>query len=323
MLTELSRPQTHRPAGAGFVTDGPPPRTPAASLIASFDAYAPSDARRDRRSPDAPPPHEVRFVFDSVILAISGAAAAPAGDGAAPAPLEVVRCSVTRHGPMTRPTLHLTLRGGLPAVRAAEVAGDSDGAPISDPRLRKDPGLARLLSTLMALDDAEAELGATCAHAVGVAIVSRLTSLLADPAVRPHRRVKSALPKWRLKRVFAYVDAHLAHTVTLADLAGAAGLTRMHFAAQFRVATGVRPHEYLMRRRIERAQAMLAVPGASLVDVALSVGFQTQAHFTTVFKRFTGQTPHRWRSSEDWQPCACAPAVPCRAEGSCEMRSAP
>jgi AraC family transcriptional regulator len=59
----------------------------------------------------------------------------------------------------------------------------------------------------------------------------------------------------------------------------------------------LRPHEYLLRRRIERAQQMLLGTGMSLVDVALSVGFQTQAHFTSVFKRFTGQPPRAWRES--------------------------
>jgi AraC-like DNA-binding protein len=109
------------------------------------------------------------------------------------------------------------------------------------------------------------------------------------------RRQRAALPKWRLKCTIDYIETHLDETVTLADLARAVGLTSMHFAAQFRAATGIRPHEYLLRRRIERAQDLLQAPSAKLVDVALSVGFQTQAHFTTVFKRFTGTTPHQWR----------------------------
>jgi AraC-like DNA-binding protein len=78
-------------------------------------------------------------------------------------------------------------------------------------------------------------------------------------------------------------------------MAVAAGLTRMHFAAQFRAATGMRPHGFLLQRRIERAQELLRDPELALVDVALSVGFQTQAHFTTVFKRFTGRMRNRWR----------------------------
>jgi len=58
-------------------------------------------------------------------------------------------------------------------------------------------------------------------------------------------------------------------------------------------------HEYLLRRRIERAQEMLVGTGLSLVDIALSVGFQTQSHFTNVFKRYAGQPPRAWRESRD------------------------
>jgi len=103
------------------------------------------------------------------------------------------------------------------------------------------------------------------------------------------------LQKWRMKRVTDHVDTHLSRRITLADMAAAAGLTRMHFAAQFRASTGMRPHDFVLQRRIERAQELLRNPERALVDVALSVGFQTQAHFTTVFKRFAGGTPHRWR----------------------------
>jgi AraC-like DNA-binding protein len=71
----------------------------------------------------------------------------------------------------------------------------------------------------------------------------------------------------------------------------------MHFAAQFRAATGLRPHEYLLRRRIERAQEMLLGTGMAVVDIALSVGFQTQSHFTSVFTRYVGKPPHAWRQS--------------------------
>jgi AraC-like DNA-binding protein len=70
----------------------------------------------------------------------------------------------------------------------------------------------------------------------------------------------------------------------------------MHFASQFRKATGVRPHEYLLTRRIRRGAELLRASEMPIVEIALTVGFQTQAHFTTVFKRFIGCTPCRWRS---------------------------
>ena len=75
------------------------------------------------------------------------------------------------------------------------------------------------------------------------------------------------------------------------------GSFRQREARRERRHTGVRPHEYLLRRRIERAQELLKQTGVTLVDIALTVGFQSQAHFTTVFKRFVGDTPYQWRSA--------------------------
>ena len=114
-----------------------------------------------------------------------------------------------------------------------------------------------------------------------------------ESSVKGRRRMP--LQKWRLKRVTHHVDGHLSGRITLADMAAVAGLTRLHFAAQFRAATGMRPHDFLLQRRIDRARGLLRDPKLALVDVALGVGFQTQAHFTTVFKRFIGETPNRWR----------------------------
>jgi transcriptional regulator GlxA family with amidase domain len=138
--------------------------------------------------------------------------------------------------------------------------------------------------------------GQLYADSISIAIVTRLLAS-ANRTATTERSKGGALARWRLKRAIDFVEARLDKTVSLADMASSAGLTRMHFAAQFRAATGLRPHEYLLRRRIERAQEMLNGTGMSLVDVARSVGFQTQAHFTSVFKRYAGQPPRVWRES--------------------------
>jgi len=113
---------------------------------------------------------------------------------------------------------------------------------------------------------------------------------------RPHTKV-NALAKWRLRRVEDYVGTHFERCISLSQLAKVAGLSRMHFAAQFRVATGYRPREYLLHERVERAKSLLSGSDTPLAEVALAVGFCTQAHFSTVFKRMTGDTPARWRSA--------------------------
>jgi len=91
--------------------------------------------------------------------------------------------------------------------------------------------------------------------------------------------------------------------IALEDMANAAGLSRMHFAAQFRASTGLSPHEYLVRRRIARAQELLLNPNLSIAAIAMDAGFQTQAHFTVVFRKVVGEPPGRWRK----QLSLCAP----------------
>jgi AraC family transcriptional regulator len=131
--------------------------------------------------------------------------------------------------------------------------------------------------------------------AVRLAVMANLVETLA-PAVDPRKtRVVTTLPKWRLMRVVTYIETNIGGRITLAGLAATAGLSRMYFAKQFRATTGMRPHDFVLRKRIARAQQMLAATSDTLVDIALSVGFQTQAHFTTVFKKIAGNTPCQFR----------------------------
>jgi AraC family transcriptional regulator len=108
-------------------------------------------------------------------------------------------------------------------------------------------------------------------------------------------RQPRALPKWRLRRLERHLAANIDKHISLEDMAAAAGLSKMHFAAQFRAATGFRPHEYLLLKRVEQAKITMSSSTMPLVEVAFSVGFNAQAHFSTVFKRFTGRSPARWK----------------------------
>ena len=154
-----------------------------------------------------------------------------------------------------------------------------------------------------ALHAAEQGNDRCCADALRFAIAVRFIGLRSDRQtavklieVELRQRQVQALQKWRLKRVFEYVDLHLSAKITLAELAGVAGLSRMHFASQFRAATNLRPHEFVLRQRVQRAEQLLKNTTTPIVEIALTTGFQTQAHFTTIFKRFVGSTPNRWRA---------------------------
>lgn len=193
------------------------------------------------------------------------------------------------------------------AKRLAPGSGQTEAVPVA--KDVGDPVMRRLTAALAAAEAAHDSHSAICADALRLAILTRqFTQGETGPAGHQAGRNARSLQKWRLKRVLEYIDQNLAEKISLQDLATVAGLSRMHFAAQFRAAAGLRPHEFLLKRRIERAEELLKQGDISLVEVALTVGFQTQAHFTTVFKRFAGDTPYQWRSAYLTQSAPLPPA---------------
>ena len=183
----------------------------------------------------------------------------------------------------------------------SEARRDGEGAPGGAAPSREggalDPVVARLAAAFETVEDAAGDHAGLMRDALQLAIAARLAGLHAAPPAPAPVKPETGLLPWRLKRVREFVDAHLCEPITLADIAGASGLSRMYFAAQFRVSTGMRPHEFVLRRRIDRACELLLSTAMPIAEVALAVGFQTQAHFTTVFKRFVDETPYRWRKA--------------------------
>jgi AraC family transcriptional regulator len=170
----------------------------------------------------------------------------------------------------------------LPRSTTQPIAGEE----LNDLVLLRDSFAEQLAKALIEQRDAADRKFAHCVAETLAMHVARHES--------PRTKV-NALPKWRLRRVEEYVKEHFDRCISLSDLARVAGLSRMHFAAQFRTATGYRPREYLLHQRIEHAKSLLSNSETPLAEVALAVGFCTQAHFSTVFKRITGETPARWR----------------------------
>jgi RpiB/LacA/LacB family sugar-phosphate isomerase len=110
------------------------------------------------------------------------------------------------------------------------------------------------------------------------------------------------LPPWRLQRVFAYVSENLAKEVSVAELAQAVGMSQYYFSKLFKLSTGTTPHQYVMRQRVERAQSLLRDGSHALANVAREVGFETQSHFTSVFRHLVGITPKRYREMHQPMP---------------------
>lgn len=106
---------------------------------------------------------------------------------------------------------------------------------------------------------------------------------------------RRGLSPWQLQRIQTRLAEDLDRDVGLDELAGLVGLTPTYLCTAFRDATGLPPHQWQKRRRVERAKELLRANGATIADVARSVGYSNASHFATVFRAVTGLTPSAWR----------------------------
>lgn len=110
------------------------------------------------------------------------------------------------------------------------------------------------------------------------------------------------LSRRALTRACAFMEANLGEPIGLGDIAGAACVSRSHFARMFRRSTGYSVMSYLYRLRIERAKAMLIGAQLPLAELSQALGFSHHSHFTRMFRRHTGMSPRtfRHRYGDDW-----------------------
>jgi AraC family transcriptional regulator len=114
---------------------------------------------------------------------------------------------------------------------------------------------------------------------------------------RPERGRDGVLPRGRLRAVAEYIEEHLDAGVSLDEMAAVARRSVYHFARQFKRATGLPPHQYVIMRRVERAKQLLQDSELSLAEVAAHAGFSDQSMFCHHFKRLLGVTPRQFRMS--------------------------
>jgi AraC-like DNA-binding protein len=91
------------------------------------------------------------------------------------------------------------------------------------------------------------------------------------------------------------LEEQLERQHTLAELARQAGLSRYHFLRTFKSVTGVTPHQWLIRARLQRAAHQLKGAAASVTQIALDAGFHDLSNFIRTFRREFGLSPSRYR----------------------------
>jgi AraC family transcriptional regulator len=188
---------------------------------------------------------------------------------------------------------------GLEGTFLASVSEEMDHPFTGNPVFRsgiQDEAIRGILGMLMREIEAERPFGRLYVDSLAHALATRY--LLLDPCcnVTPESGV-SNLPPRILKRIREKIEADLRADLTLDSLAEESGYSRAHFLRMFRAATGLTPHQYVLDLRLSRAQDCLRRKNASIIDIAVSCGFSSQSHMTTLFRQRLEMTPAEFRRS--------------------------
>ena len=105
------------------------------------------------------------------------------------------------------------------------------------------------------------------------------------------------LDRARAARTHELIEQNLARSISLGELAEAAGLSRFQFLRSFKRSTGETPYQYVLRLRIEKAQQLLREQAMSVEAVGTAVGFSSSTRFIRAFRLKTGSTPGSYRAS--------------------------
>lgn len=198
-----------------------------------------------------------------------------------------------RHGPAE------FLAVALSRALFAQVAAGLELAPdagLVECRCVREPCAEHIARALAAEAETGFPSGRLYGESLGMALAVHLLRAHGSAPISPRVRTGGLAPQC-LRRVTEYIHEHLAEDVPLAKLAQVANLSPHRFAHNFKQATGIAPHQYVIRARLERARAMLRDGDQSICAIAYAAGFGSPSRFASLFRRAMGVTPSAYRVS--------------------------
>ncbi|AKA82531.1 Transcriptional regulator, AraC family [Pseudomonas synxantha] len=122
-------------------------------------------------------------------------------------------------------------------------------------------------------------------------------TLLSQVGARDGLRLKGGLAAHQRRLLVEYIDHHIEAPISLGQLAAMCALSEYHFARMFRQSFGLPPHQYLLSRRLVRAQTLLRSSALPMGEVALLCGFSSASHFNQRFRQAMRATPSEYRQA--------------------------
>jgi AraC family transcriptional regulator len=179
----------------------------------------------------------------------------------------------------------------LSAVR--EELDDRLPSPLSSRSGLHDHAVSEILNLLFAEVESGGASGALYAESLAHALAVRF--LLLGEHLPTRSRSIAIVPQRKLRGIQDLIESRLDADLTLQELAAEIGYSRSHFLRMFRATTGMTPHRYVLKRRVERARQLLEHEEPSVAEIAFSCGFSSQAHLTLAFRKEFGITPAEYR----------------------------
>jgi AraC family transcriptional regulator len=143
--------------------------------------------------------------------------------------------------------------------------------------------------------------GGLCSHLYVDSLITTLAvRLLRQYSAREQliRDYTDGLSKRKLQQVSEYIDDHLEENLSLKEISTVVEMSPHYFTSLFKQSTGLSAYQYVIHRRMERAKQLLCKQSLSIVEVSQQVGFQSQSHFSNVFRKYAGTTPRNYREAK-------------------------
>lgn len=190
------------------------------------------------------------------------------------------------------PSVTLALRLPHAILRqAAEHVGIGAALTGLEPRFGlRDPQIQHVAWALNAEHEAAYPSGSIYADFLAMALAVHLLGKYRAPV-----RVNGGLPNHVFRRVTEYIEEHLDQDLSLISLAALADMSTSHFGVQFKKSAGVPVHEYVIRRRVERAKRLLRDSALPASQIAFDSGFAHQSHMARWMHRILGVSPSQLR----------------------------
>lgn len=179
-------------------------------------------------------------------------------------------------------------------ARAAAAGMISDKFELMESCSADDPVIRRIGMALKAEVESEGTAGRLYAESLANVLAVHLLRHYTQDGDRL-RTAMGGLTGRKLNLATEFIEDNIERDLGITEIAEAVDLSPFHFARSFKQATGVSPHQYLIKSRIARAKALLSKSELPIVEVGFRVGFKNQSHFTTLFRRMTHLTPKAYR----------------------------